>query len=624
MLRRTAFELMSGHLSRRQFLAAANAVGVGAAAAGQLADRASAMASDEGVAPARIVKGGTGGRIACEHLREWGVTHVFGNTGAYEAGFLDALVDYPDIQYVLGLHEGPVMAMADGYARATGRPSFVNIHSITGAANALGFIVNAFADNSPVVISVGLSAASGENLGVFTESFRTESIADLYTKLAFRVSNPQNLAESLRRAFRLAEGAPPGPVFVGIGSDVLGGAVDEAAIFPRSRSAAAASIHPSAEDALRAAQTLAAARNPLLVAGAELSRWGGLKELAAIAEKLGALVSGDSAASRSSMGFPPGHPLYLGAMRGPAGAAGPVDVVLLAGASRLTLGRGRERLIPETAHVIEIGIREDHLARNYPVDQLIFADARETLAAIDRILGETPVESAALGRRRAANEKIAQRRRAALEAELRAVWNKTPIAPERLAAELNRLIEPNAIIVTEGVSSDRQISDYIAVDAVNGERTHLISSGGSLGWGVGAAVGAKIAAPARPVVALTGDGSFQFGLQALWTAQRRRAPVTVVIFNNHGYQANRWAIAGLKGRGAATGRYIGIDIGDPDIDHVKMAAGYGAGGERVIAPEDVAPAMARARAASADGKSYVIDVVIGRRGPGAEAPAWRE
>lgn len=621
MLRDAAFDFIRGAISRRGFLKILHAAGIGAAAANEMAR----AATDQGPGgPAAILHDATGGKVTCEHLREWGVAHVFGNTGAYEAGFLDALVDYPQIQYVLGLHEGPVMAMADGCARISGKPSFVNVHSITGAANALGMIVNAHADNSPVIVSVGFSAGSGENLGVFTETFRVESVADLYTKLAFRVSTPENLAESLRRAFSLAASPAPGPVFLGVASDVWSGQVGAARITPRRRSAADFRLAPATSDLVEAAAKLAAATNPLLVAGAELPRWGGLAELARIADRLGAMVTGDTAASRSALGFPPDHPLYLGAIRAPIEASAPIDVVLLAGASRLTLARTDQKLIPENAHIIEIGVREDHLARNYPVDQLIFADAQKSLEGIATFLDAASVNPAEVAARREANERKSAARRRSLNERLLAVTDEKPIAPERLVSELDKLIDQNAIIVTEGVSSDQFIADYLKVDAVKGGRTHLISSGGSLGWGVGAAVGAKLAAPERPVIALVGDGSFQFGLQALWTAQRQRRPVTVIIFNNRGYQANRWAIAGLKGRGAATGRFIGVNIGDPDIDHVAIARGYGAGGERIIGADRLGSAMARAKAAAAKGRSYVIDAIIAQRGAGAEAAAWRE
>jgi len=621
MLRKATFGLMGGAVSRREFLNALQAAGIGAAAATEIARAAS---DDGATAPAKTIRHATGGKVTCEHLSEWGVRHVFGNTGAYEAGFVDALVDYPQIGYVLGLHEGPVMAMADGYARITGGPSFVNIHSITGAANALGMIVNAYADNSPVVVSVGLSGNSGENLGVFTETFRAESVADLYTKLAFRASTPANLAESLRRAFRMAESPAPGPVVLGVASDVWSGAIPETRIISRRRSGAPHLVQPAPADIAAAAAKLVAARNPLLVAGAELPRWGGLPELVNIADRLGAMVSGDTAASRSALGFPPDHPLYVGVMRGPVQSEEPIDVVLLAGASRLTLARTDQRLIPESAQIIEIGIRDEHLARDYPVDQLIFADAGAALAAIDELLAAAVLDNEAVAARRRANEARSAARRRELAERLRSTAGERPTAPERLVAELDRLIDRRAIIVTEGVSSDQFITDYLHVDAVKGGRTHLVSSGGSLGWGVGAAVGAKLAAPDRPVIALVGDGSFQFGLQALWTAQRQRQPVTVVIFNNHGYQANRWAIAGLKGRGAATGRFVGVNIGDPDIDHVAIAKGYGAGGERVDDANMLAAAMRRAGAAAANGRSYVIDAIIAQRGPGAQAAGWRE
>lgn len=621
MLRDATYHLVNGGVSRRAFLKALQVAGIGAATASQIAR--AAIKEDAGASYISL-NGETGGKVACEHLRAWGVTYVFGNTGAYEAGFVDALVDYPDIRYVLGLHEGPVMAMADGYARIAGKPSFVNVHSVAGAANALGMIVNAYADNSPVVVTIGLSANSGENLGVFTETVRVESVADLYTKLSFRASNPENLAESLRRAFRLAQSPAPGPVFLGVASDVWSGTIREARIAPPRRSAAVGRIEPVPSEIARAASTLASARNPLLVAGAELPRWGGLGELVKIADRLGAMVSGDTAASRSSLGFPPDHPLYLGLMRAPVQSEQPIDVVLLAGASRLTLARGTQRLIPESAQIIEIGVREDHLARDYPVDQLIFSDAGKALAGIASTLDGALLDEDAIGKRRAANERRSAGRRTALQERLRSVADEKPIAPERLVAELDGLIDPNAIIVTEGVSSDQFIMDYLRVDAVKGGRTHLVSSGGSLGWGVGAAVGAKLAAPDRPVIALVGDGSFQFGLQALWTAQRQRRPITVVIFNNHGYQANRWAIASLGGRGDATGRFVGVNIADPEIDHVAMAKGYGAGGERVAEAEGVATAMGRAKAAAEEERSYVIDVVIAQRGPGAASANWRE
>jgi benzoylformate decarboxylase len=620
MLRDVFQQLLDGAISRREFLNRLGQLGVGAMAATQLADVFAAVPeSDRNM----ILDDVTGGRITCETLKLWGVKYVFGNTGAYEAGFVDALVDFEDIHYVLGLHEGSVMAMADGYARITGQTSFVNIHSITGTANALGLIVNAWADNSPVVISVGLSERSGENLGVFTETNKLETIPELFTKLSFRSSRVENLGESLRRAFRLASVLPTGPVFLGVPSDVWAGKAEQTSLIPASRTISNSRIQPDSSAVEQAAQWLVDADNPLLIAGAELPRWGGLAELAAVSDQLGATVSGDTSSSRSSMGFPSDHPRYLGAMRGPIETETPFDVVLIAGASRLSLSRRGHPLIPTEAKIIEIGLREDHLARSYPADLLIYAHAEETLGQlVDAIRAREPDQAELSSRSRMASElkqqKVQQRKEV-----LERVWDSKPIAPERLASEIDRAIARDAVVVTEGVSSDPPIWDYVTFDQPGGGRRHLISSGGSLGWGVGAAIGAKLGAPNNQVIALVGDGSYQFAVQALWTAKRFAVPLIIVIFNNLGYQANRWALAGLRGRAAETGHYIGISLEDPQIDHVGIARAYGHDGEQVTRPGDVGDALKRAIAAERNGGLYVLDVLVDRRGGGAEAD-WHE
>ena len=620
MLRDAFQQFLSGSLSRRQFLNRLTQLGVGSMAAAQLAE---AFAASSDATDNVMLEDATGGRVTCETLRLWGVEYVFGNTGAYEAGFVDALVDYPDIHYVLGLHEGSVMAMADGYARATGRTAFVNVHSITGTANALGYIVNAWADSSPVVISVGLSERRGENLGVFTETNKLETIPELYTKLSFRVNRAENLGESLRRAFRLATIKPSGPVFLGVPMDVWTGKTDEASLIPATRSVSDTRIFPDTAAVGQAADWLASASNPLLIAGAELPRWGGLAQLAELSDLLGAVVSGDTSSSRSSLGFPSGHPRYLGALRRPIEAPTPFDVVLIAGASRLSLARGGHPLIPTDARIIEIGLREDHLARNYPADLLLYAHAGETLKQINAAVAATPPERGVVRARSREAAGLKQREVARRREALERVGGSTPIAPERLASEIDKAIDDDALVVTEGVSSDAPIWDYVSFDQPGGGRRHLIASGGSLGWGVGAAIGAKLGVPDKQVVGIVGDGSYQFAVQALWTAKRFEVPLILIIFNNLGYQANRWALAGLAGRAAETGQYIGISLEDPRIDHVGIARAYGHEGERVTDPDDLPAALRRAVAAERNGALYVVDVIVDKRGGGADSD-WYE
>ena len=149
------------------------------------------------------------------------------------------------------------------------------------------------------------------------------------------------------------------------------------------------------------------------------------------------------------------------------------------------------------------------------------------------------------------------------------------------------------------------------------------TSGGCLGWGLGAAVGAKIAAPDTQVVALVGDGSFQFGVQALWTAVRYEVPVAIIIWNNGGYQANRRYLHDYGRRAAATGKYIGASIESPTIDHVAICKAYGVEAEQVNQPDDLAAALARCTRANRDGRPYVVDVKIARRFGGAES-TWHD
>lgn len=620
MIRNAAQQLIAGAVSRREFMTTLAALGVGATAAGQFAD---ALAAGSGPPQSIELTGMTGGQITCETLKLWGVEYVFGNTGAYEAGFVDALVDYPDIHYVLGLQEGSVMAMADGYARATGKTAFVNVHSITGTANALGLIVNAWADSSPVIISVGFSERSGENLGVFTETTKLETIPELFTKLSFLCSRGENLGESLRRAFRLAAVLPSGPVFLGVPADVWSDKVDKTTLIPASRTATQARIAPAVSAIDQAATWLTEADNPLLIAGAELPRWGGLQELINISDQLGAAVSGDTSSSRSSMGFPSDHPRYLGPLRRPIKSPTPYDVVLIAGASRLSLARGGHPLIPTDARIIEIGIREDHLARVYPADLLIYAHPELSLQKLQQAIKARRPDAKQRSVRSREAEALAKKRRDALRQSLAKVWNSTPLASERLAAEINAVIDKDAVVVTEGVTSDAAITNYIKFDQPGGGRRHLISSGGSLGWGVGAGIGARLGLPDKQVVVLLGDGSFQFAVQALWTARRFEVPLIIVIFNNRGYQANRWALARLKSRAVATGQYIGINLEDPDIDHVGIARAYGLDGERVEQAGDLKAALQRAVAAEKAGRAYVLDVLIDKHGAGADAN-WYE
>jgi acetolactate synthase-1/2/3 large subunit len=183
-----------------------------------------------------------------------------------------------------------------------------------------------------------------------------------------------------------------------------------------------------------------------------------------------------------------------------------------------------------------------------------------------------------------------------------------------------RTLDPDAIIVSENLTA--------RYDAFNfgyreNEQTWIGNTGNGLGWGIGASTGVKLGAPDRQVVCSIGDGSVMYSASGFWTQVRHSVPVLTVVWNNHNYQTVRNAYHGYKGKMAASGHYIGMYLGDPNIDFVKLGESQGVKGERVTAANEIEPALKRGIQATRDGKPYIIEAVISRLGGGAES-TWHE
>jgi thiamine pyrophosphate-dependent acetolactate synthase large subunit-like protein len=216
----------------------------------------------------------------------------------------------------------------------------------------------------------------------------------------------------------------------------------------------------------------------------------------------------------------------------------------------------------------------------------------------------------------------ARLRQARLQA-MKADWDKVPLTWERLTSDINDSAERDAYIVAEfGTEGPKALKSFTFAE---GEKTLVgRTSGACLGWGVGAAVGAKIAQPDKQVICLQGDGGFLFGGQpmALWTMSRYQIPVTTVIYNNRSYNETRERSFAEGGRQAQTGKDMLSYLGDPDVDFVKLAAAFGVAGEQVGSPDQIKPAMKRAAKAAQDGKPYLIEALVGRTGHGAELQSY--
>jgi benzoylformate decarboxylase len=607
-------------ISRRAFVSRVTRAGVAASAASTLARSLDAAEQSAATPSGRVVEGLTGGEVMAEFLLDWRVPYVFGLGGSEEIGFLDALVDRVALQYVQGLHESSVMAMADGYARASGQTAFVNVHSDAGTAYALGQMANAFKDRVPVVVTAGAQSTLARGQNVFLEAVNLSQLPREYTRWTWDVLNAGTIPEVLRRAFLFARVPPGGPTFVTVSKDLWEQPVKRAEILPRARSEPDTALHPDPGAVARAATLLRNAQFPVIVAGRELNPYGGADALREIAERLGAPVFSDLFASHSPITFPSFHPNYSGFFAEDDRYPLAHDVFWSVGGTMFTAaGAVASPILARAATVIHTAVDTSEIGRTYPVDVPMTARTDLAARAVLDELRRTPPPASAVAARQGAVERYTRARRRRLDEQARATWNASPISIERLSAELNRAIDPSAIVVTELISEEQAADAYFELSRDASGRRHFTTSGGVLGWGVANAIGAKIAQPDRQVVALVGDGSFQFGVQALWTAVRYEVPIAVIVWNNGSYQANRKFMHAYNRRAAATGRYPGVSIDSPAIDHVSICKGYGVEAERVDDPAALAAALQRSLDAAASGRPYVVDVKIVRRYGGADS-----
>jgi len=612
--------LLEGQLSRRKFMKRMSALGFAASAGTVLADVVLAQDTAGPDNDSRQLGNLTGGELMAEFLSDWDVQYIFGLGGSEEVGFLDALVDKPDLQYILAIHESSAMAMADGYAKSSGKTAFINLHSVAGASYALGQMVNSFKDRTPLVITVGRQSTDIRGSNAFLEAVNLHMLPGPYSRWNWDVLRSDSIPEVLRRAFLISRLPPSGPTFLTFSKDLWEETVAAAEIISPSRSIVDASLHADEKVIKTLADMLIAAKFPLLIAGRELSQYGGAEPLVAIAELLGVSVMSDVPASHSPLVFPTTHPNYGGHFSLDPNLSDDYDLFWSIGGTMFTLfRRPSQPLVRSAASIVHTSIDGQQIGRNYPLDLAVVGRSDLILSALLEELRSRDLPSARIANRQRVIAAGHEARRKRLAERASAVWEQTPIAPERLAVELNQRLASDALVVCELATSDLYVWQYLDFAVGTAGRRHITSSGGCLGWGTGAAIGAKIAQPGKPVVLLVGDGSFQFGIQALWSAARYKVPVAIIIWNNNSYQANRRALHNYGKRAAATGKYIGCYLGSPDIDNVQIARGYGVQGERVDDPDKLGEAINRCLAYVEAGQSYVLDVSIHTRFGGADS-----
>lgn len=563
---------------------------------------------------------GTGGQLFIAQAKAAGVRYLFSNPGSVEAAIFDALVDEPGIQLIMGLHEGVVISMADGYFKAGGEVPFVNVHTIAGTGQMAGQLFNTFRDGTPMVVTAGL--ADNERYSDYvglaaSPGFSQKDVNRQFTKISWEIRNVQAIPLAVRRAFKVSTTAPTGPTYTAFTDYALQTKDVEGIIYPRDQFVIENKSRPDAPSIEMLADWLIHCKQPMFFVGDEVWRTGAQQDIVELAEAVGAVVTVGSDAHRN---FPTQHPQYMGMSR--FGSVPNYDLFVSIGGKSTSWGAGAAELTwPAADRTVAIGLDTDHMGRTYPLDLAIVADVKIVIASLIDILQENHYAKKLATLRADRLEELAAlttARKARTEASLKKNFNLSPIHPLRLSYELEQVLEGGTIFLNEQFTADLSPISFGYRQSYH-EKVWIGTSGASLGWGLGAAIGAKIAKPDVPVVLNIGDGSVMYSASAFWSMARYNIPVTTIVWNNYNYQTVRAAFYQLDGSAKKKDQYPGMYLGDPAIDFPMLAKSQGVAGEKVTEADQIAPALKRGLDAQKRGEPYVIEVVVSRTGGGADS-----
>jgi benzoylformate decarboxylase len=545
----------------------------------------------------------TGRHGIIEQFLADGLDHMFGNPGTVEQGFLDALEDYPDFKYILTLQEAVTVGIADGYARARGKPALIQLHSGVGTGNAVGMLYQALRGQAPLVVIAG-------EAGVQYEAMDAQMAVDLVamtrpvTKYSTRVTHPANLLRVLRRAIKMAQTAPCGPVFVALPMDVL-----DAPLVGEVRPSTMIDTRaaPSPEGLAQAASWLAGAERPLILMGDGISASGAQAELQALAELLGASVYG---VNSSLVNLSAAHPLSGGATGHMFGEVSRelvrhADAVLICGTYLFPeVFPDLERPFAPGARLIHIDLDTYEIAKNFDVDLALLGDPKAGLAGLHAALERqlSPAQRAA-GQARL---EAAQQRRSLGQVIPAPQVPGQAMAMDTFMAELARHLPDDVMVFDEALTNSPAVTRHL-VPTLPG---HLFQTrGGSLGVGIPGGVGVKLAHPDKTVIAFTGDGGSMYTIQALWTAAKYGVAAKFVICNNGSYHLLKlnideyWKEQGIS----AHAHPSSFDISQPVTDFVRVSEGLHVPALRVERPEEVAAAV---KAMLDHDGPFLLDVLV--------------
>ena len=505
--------------------------------------------------------------LIVEQLAASGVKYVFNNSGSREALFFNELHSRSDIHGILGLHEGAVTAMAGGYTQANLAPGVMVVHLGAGLAQCMGQLINVWTGSLPVVVITfaGDTGSFADRISLdLSHNAGPTAISAPMTKASWTVIEPEGLPAAIERALRVAMTPPVGPVHLAVYDRLLGPEQFTANIIEGSLPEVRTG-YPSDTDVEQIARALRDAKRPLLYTGDGIWKSGADAEVTALAERFGIPVVGEL------RGVSIKHPLHCGGRRlEQAGDIDP-DLILCFGVRHNGAGTADDyAAFFNNARIIAVGSDVENLQNLPGLDLAVLADEKRTA---QRLLELTDSSSDDLADRRAwAREEAASLRARRRDAARSIPQQQGKVRPYVLADALDNALERigGGLVTIEQFAVAQDILENTG-DAGNNE--YIRPAGGSEGYGMGAAIGAKLGAPGKPVVGLVGDGSLYYSDSALWTAASHSIPVLYVISNNGAYGIVAGAFGGADADMKRTGEYRGVVL--DNIDPVKLSESFG-------------------------------------------------
>jgi benzoylformate decarboxylase len=567
---------------------------------------------------------GTGGMLLIQTLKDAGVEYIFTNPGSAETGIFAALAEDGDQRLVVAKHEGLVAAMADGYHRMSGKVGVIIAHVMGGSYQLAGQLFNSQVAGSSLLIIAGDWVSELQDyrgLAPFPGLSQAESMRPLMkdARCAYQViANPAAITVATIRALREATTAPTGPVYLSISAELLHTEGLEAQIGEEAQYRIERPGPARAQTIETIARRLGEAKCPLVMFGDDVWREGAQAEAVRLAEVLEAPVV---STRQIFANFPNRHPLYCGmypTSKDFEKVTGlKPDLLFLVGCQGVHGSVGEP-------YVMQIGPNPLLMGRHYPLDVAAQCELRETLGslgeALTRLHGNDRVASWA--RQRA---KVRAYARLLIEREenvVREHEHDAIVHPALLESHLAEVLPRNTVMVQESSTARTTLMPFGYQDMA-----WTRSGGGSLGFGVGAAIGAKIAVGReRPVVLHLGDGALGYSAAGFWTMARYNTAILTVVSNNESYQVVRtnWAKEMPDSKMVRDGKYPGLYLSAPPVDYVALAGSQGVAGETVKTLKELEPALRRGVDQIRQNRPYLIDVAVAREGVGADSTWYQD